>query len=143
MPSTLVQLVKGLRSQASQHFSIRPLCLAVAPGVCHGSKTDLAAEVLNILHEGVACELRAVVGDDPVRDPETANNRPEEFDRGLRRHLPRWFHFWPLCELVDCNVQVLKAPDSAGERARREEWFEGLELADEASLNGTDTLHTW
>src|SRR4051812_5606971 len=28
--------------------------------------TDLAAEVLNVLHEGVACELRAVVGDDSV-----------------------------------------------------------------------------
>ena len=34
--------------------------------VCHGSKTDLAAEVLNVLHEGAACELRAVVGDDSV-----------------------------------------------------------------------------
>ena len=27
--------------------------------------------------------------------------------------------------------------------ARREGLFEGLELADEASLNGTDMLHTW
>ena len=27
--------------------------------------------------------------------------------------------------------------------ARREGLFEGLELVDEASLNGTDTLHTW
>ena len=28
-------------------------------------------------------------------------------------------------------------------KARREGLFEGLELVDEASLNGTDTLHTW
>ena len=68
-----MQPVKGLRSQASQHFSIRPLRLAVAPGVCHGSKTDLVAEVLNVLHEGVACELRAVVGDDSVWYTEAAN----------------------------------------------------------------------
>ena len=27
--------------------------------------------------------------------------------------------------------------------AMREGLFEGLELADEVSLNGTDTLHTW
>ena len=27
--------------------------------------------------------------------------------------------------------------------ARREGSFEGLELVDEASLNGTDMLHTW
>ena len=43
-------------------------------------KTDLAAKVLDVLHEGVARELRAVVGDGPVRDPEAANNRPEELD---------------------------------------------------------------
>ena len=72
MPSTLVQLVKGLRSQASKHFSIRPLRLAIAPWMCHESKTDLAAEVLDVLHEGVTCELCAVVGDDPVRHTKMA-----------------------------------------------------------------------
>ncbi len=58
-----------------------------------------------------------------------------------------------LLVLVDCNVQVFKAPRQHGGRglvcraprpkmARREGLFEGLELVDEASLNGTDTLHT-
>ena len=79
-PSALVQLVKGLRSQASQHFSICPLRLAVAPWVCHGSKTDLATEVLNVLHEGVACELRAVVGDDSVWHTKTADQSLEKLD---------------------------------------------------------------
>ena len=37
--------------------------------MCHGSKIDLAAEILNVLHEGVACELRAIVGDDSVGTP--------------------------------------------------------------------------
>ena len=44
------------------------------------SEADLGAKVLDVLHEGAARELRAVVGDDPVRDPEAANNRPEELD---------------------------------------------------------------
>jgi hypothetical protein len=37
------------------------------------SKIDLAAKVLDILHEGVAHELCAVVGDDPIRYTKTAN----------------------------------------------------------------------
>src|SRR6187399_1929509 len=36
---------------------------------------------------------------------------------------------------------ICRAPRTR--RARREEWFEGLELVDEVSLNGTNTLHTW
>ena len=80
MPSALVQPIKGLRSQASQHFGIRPLRLAVAPGVCHGSKTDLAAEVLNVLHEGVARELRAVVSHDSVWHTKTTDQFLEKLD---------------------------------------------------------------
>ena len=80
MPSALVQPVKGLRSQSSQHFSIRPLHLVVAPRVCHGSKTDLAAEVLNVLHEGVARELRVVVGDDSIWHTKMADQSFEELD---------------------------------------------------------------
>ena len=52
-----MQPVKSLGPQASQYFSICPLRLAVAPWVCYGSETDPAAEVLGVLHEGVACEL--------------------------------------------------------------------------------------
>ena len=75
-----MQPVKSLRSQASQHFSICPLSLAIAPWVSNGSKIDLAAEVLDVLHEGAAHKLCTIVGDYPVRDPEAANNRPEELD---------------------------------------------------------------
>ena len=80
MPSTLVYLVKGLRSQASQHFSICPLCLAVAPWMCHRSKTYLAAEVSDVLHEGVACELRAIVSDDSVWHTKISDQSFEELD---------------------------------------------------------------
>jgi hypothetical protein len=37
------------------------------------SKIDFAAKVLDVLHEGVARELCAVVGDDPVWHTKTAN----------------------------------------------------------------------
>src|SRR3954464_126022 len=117
VPSALEQPVKTSGLEPAQHLGVVPFCLTVAPGMSNRSEADLGAEVLDILHEGVACELRTVVGDDPVRDPEATNNRAEEFDHGLGRHLPHWFHFRPLCELVDCNVQVLKSPDSAGEGA--------------------------
>src|SRR6187399_2020846 len=115
--SALAQPIEGSCLEPAQHFSIGPLRLTIAPRVSNRSETDLGAKVLDVLHEGATSELCAVVGDDPVRDSETANNRPEEPDRRLCCHLSHWFHFWPLCELVDCNVQVLKAPDSTGERA--------------------------
>src|SRR4051812_23194311 len=83
-----------------------------------GNETDLAAEVLSILHEGAACELRTVVSDDPVGYTVTAHEPLEELDGRLSCDLPHRLHFWPLCELVDGHVQVLKAPDSAGEGAQ-------------------------
>ena len=33
---------------------------------------------MNVLHEGAACELGAVVSDDPDRDPEAANQSIQE-----------------------------------------------------------------
>jgi len=80
VPSALVQPAKSLCPQASQYFSICPLCLAIAPWVCHGSETDLAAEVLDVLHEGVACELRVVGGDDSVWHTKTADQAFEELE---------------------------------------------------------------
>ena len=64
--SALVQPVESSGLEASQHFSIFPLSLTVASWVGNGGETDFAAEVLGILHEGAACELCAIVDDDPV-----------------------------------------------------------------------------
>ena len=86
--------------------------------VCHRGVAYLRSKVSTICFEEIASELRTIVGDDPVRDPETANNRPKELDGWLCCHLPHCFHLWPLCELADRNVQVLKAPDSTGEGAQ-------------------------
>ena len=75
-----MQPVKGLGFQASQYFSICPLSLNIASRVSNGSKIDFAAEVLGILDEGAACELGAVVGDNPVRYAKTAHSSLEELD---------------------------------------------------------------
>ena len=75
-----MQSVKGLCPQASQYFSIFPLSLTIASWVSNGSETDLAVEVLNILHEGVAYELRAIVGDDPIGYTKMAHQSSEELD---------------------------------------------------------------
>jgi hypothetical protein len=48
--------------------------------MCNRSKTDLAAEVFNVLHESTACELRTVVGDDLVWHTKTADQSFEELD---------------------------------------------------------------
>ena len=75
-----MQPVKSSGLEPAQHFSICPLRLTVASRMSNRSEADLGAKVLDVLHEDAARELRAVVGDDPVGDPKTANNRPEELD---------------------------------------------------------------
>ena len=69
-----MQPVESPGLEPMQHFSICPLRLTVASRMSNRSEADLGAKILDVLHEGAARELRAVVGDDPVRDPETANN---------------------------------------------------------------------
>ena len=69
-------LVLRPRSTSAFALSAWPLLR----GCATGSETDLAAEVFDVLHEGVACELRAIVGDDSVWHTEAANWPLEEFD---------------------------------------------------------------
>ena len=72
--SALVQPVESPGLEPAQHFRICPLRLTVASRMSNRSEADLSAKVLDVLHEGAARELRTIVGDDLVRDPETANN---------------------------------------------------------------------
>ena len=76
----LPQRIKGSCLESSQHFSVRPLSLSIAPGVCHKGEQDIASEGMNILHEGTARELGAIVGDDSGRDPEAAHKSFQELD---------------------------------------------------------------
>ena len=76
----LVQLVESSGPETTQHFSICPFRLAVTPRVSNRGKANLAAKVLDVLHEGATGELRTVVGDDPIRHTKTAHDPPEELD---------------------------------------------------------------
>ena len=69
----LLHHIKGSHLESMQYFSVCPLSLTIASWVSNGSETDFAAEVLDILHEGAACELCADVGDDPVGYTKTAH----------------------------------------------------------------------
>ena len=75
-----MQPVKSPSLEASQHLYVCPLSMALTPGVSHRSKTNLAAEVLNVLHEGVARELRAIVGGDSIWHTKMADQSLEELD---------------------------------------------------------------
>jgi hypothetical protein len=57
-----------------------------------------------------AGELRAVVGDDGVWDPEAMNNISEEEHRLLKFDSRNWPSLNPLLELVDGDEQVGEAP---------------------------------
>ena len=104
--------------------------------MCHGSKTNPAAEILNVLHEGVACELCVVVV-------------------MILLGTPKW-HTSPLKNLMaDCAVTFLTAstsghfvnlsiatykysnPESTGERAQY------VEPLDREGPGERDSLKGW
>src|SRR5579859_6358568 len=72
--SMLLKAVVGPDLESSEDFSVGPLDLAIAPGMCHGGKTELDAKILAVLLEVLARELGPVVCDDSVWDSEPAHN---------------------------------------------------------------------
>ena len=101
----------------------------------HRSVADLRSKVSTVCFEDVTSELRAVVGDDAVGYPEAAHETLGEFDRGTSWDGAGGFHFRPLGELVDGDVEVAVAPRRSRERTqdvepldrkRPQEW-DGLE----------------
>ena len=75
-------LLEGPGLEASQDLRVGAFSLAIAPGVRHRSVVDLRSKVSTICFEEVTGELRAVIGDDAVGDPETAHEALDELDRG-------------------------------------------------------------
>ena len=62
-------LLEGPGLEASQDLRVGMFGLAVAPGVRHRSIAYLRSKVSTIRFEEIAGELRTVVGNDAVRDP--------------------------------------------------------------------------
>ena len=78
----------------------------------HRSVADLRSKVITVGFEEIASELRAVVGDDAVGDPETAHEALDELNRGTSWDGADGFHFHPLGELVDGDVEAAIAPEA-------------------------------
>ena len=73
-------LLEGSGLEAPQDLYVGAFGLAIAPRVCHGSVADLHSKVSTICFEEIASELRAVVGDDTIRDSEPAHEALDELD---------------------------------------------------------------
>jgi hypothetical protein len=69
-----LKIVVGSDLESSEDLTISPLDLVIAPGVCHGGETELDANIFAVLLEVLARELRPVISDNPVRDPEPTHN---------------------------------------------------------------------
>ena len=62
--------------------------------------------------------MRAIVGDDAVGHTETADQTLDELHRRPCRDVPDCFHFCPLSEFVDGDIEVAIAPDSPWKRSQ-------------------------
>ena len=110
-PATgLELLLEGPGLEAPQDLRVGTFVLTIAPGACHRSVANLRSKVSTVGFEEVTGELRAVVGDDAVGEHETAHEALDELDRGAGWDGADGFHFRPLCELVDGDVEVAVAP---------------------------------
>ena len=92
--------------------------------VRHQSVAYLRSKVSTVCFEEVTGELRAIVGDDAVGDPETAHKALD-----VLNHRTSWdgadgFHFRPHGELVDGDVEVAVAP------RRSREWAQDVQPPD-------------
>ena len=66
-------LLEGPGLEASQDLRVGAFGLTIAPGVRHRSIANLRSKVSTICLEEIASELRAVVGNDAIRDPKPAH----------------------------------------------------------------------
>jgi hypothetical protein len=92
----LVQPVEDSRFEALQDHAVGALDLPVRPGVCHGCPIHADMVIITETEELFASELRAVVGDDGVWDPEAVNDVGKEEHRLLRLDLRDWPSLDPL-----------------------------------------------
>ena len=110
-------LLEGPGLEAPQDLCVSTFGQTIAPGMRHRSVANLRSKVSAVGFEEVTSELQAVIYDDAVGNPEMAH---EALDKLNCR--PSWdgadgFHFCPLGELVDDDVEVAVAPWRPREQA--------------------------
>ena len=103
-------LLEGPGLETPQDLSVGAFGLTIALGVGHRSVADLRSKVSTVGFEEVTSKLRAIICDDAVGDPEAAHEALDELDSRAGRDGTDGFHFRPLGELVDSNVEIAVAP---------------------------------
>lgn len=131
-----------------------PLHLTVGNLVPYRSEADFCPKPVTELDKRCACELTSVVCDDPVWDSKPGEDIfVHKLDDSLSVGAPYGLCFYPLCEFVHHNIQVVITIMSFREhaehvkpqrpqRATRVEWSIKPEQADESSERGTGTWCT-
>ena len=69
-------------------------------------EADINSSVFAKLHKFSRSEVRAIVGDDAVRNPKSACNHLEEVDNCSGSLVRDRYSFDPLGKLVDCDEQM-------------------------------------
>ena len=97
----------------------------------------------------VGCKVRAVVGDDAVGNPEAAHETLDELDCGASWDSADGFHFCPLGEFVDGDVEVAVTSRRSREwaqdiqppnRERPREWNGLQDLSWQVNLLGVELI---
>ena len=113
--AAFLESVESSRLESLEDLRICSLYLSVASGMSNRREAELDPDLIAVLVEGITGELRAVVGDDAVLDPEAADDSSDELYSCASSYLGDRNGFSPLGELVDDDVEELVAPDCSGE----------------------------
>ena len=116
--ASLRLLLEGPSLEAPQDHCVSMFGLAIAPGVGHRSVANLFSKVSTVGFKEVPSKLRVVICDDAVGDPEAAHEALDELDGRASWDGTDGFHFRPLGELVDGDIEVSVAPSRPRERSQ-------------------------
>jgi hypothetical protein len=114
----LLQAVIGVYLETIEDFSVGSLDLPITPWMSNRRIADLNAKILTVSFERAAGELGPIVGDDPVQDPQPADDGLDDLDYGLLVDLDHKSCFWPLGKLVDGDIQISESSDGPRERTQ-------------------------
>lgn len=101
-----LQWVEGTSFEVTHDFRIGALGLIVALRVSHGGVANAGADFFTIFHEGMAGELRAMVGDDAVWDSKSGDDALDELNGEVLVNLGNLLGLRPLSEFIDGDVEV-------------------------------------
>ena len=127
-------LLEGPGLEAPQDLRVSAFGLTITPGVGHRSVAEIRCKVSTVCFEEIIGELRAIVGDDAVGDPEAAHETLDELDRRADWDGADSFHLRPLGEVVNGNVEVSVAPGTRGN---------GPRMSSPQTANGHESGMVW